>query len=69
VKITKVFLMCSRVGVGERLFEDGLIIEELITKKGPHGIKKEWLNIDESLHNWVTCAVGDSENKGPRRRQ
>jgi hypothetical protein len=37
----KGFLRCSRVGVGERLFEDGLIIEELITKRGPHGIKKE----------------------------
>jgi hypothetical protein len=33
--------MCSRVGVGERLSEDGLIIEELITKKGLMGFKKE----------------------------
>ncbi len=41
VRITKGFLMCSRVGVGERLFEDGLIIEELITKKGLMFFKKE----------------------------
>jgi hypothetical protein len=32
--------MCSRVGVGERIFEDGLIIEELITKKGLMGLRK-----------------------------
>jgi hypothetical protein len=32
--------MCSRVGVGERLFEDGLIIEESITQKGLMGLRK-----------------------------
>jgi hypothetical protein len=34
------FSCCSRVGVGKRLFEDGLIIEELITKKGLMGLRK-----------------------------
>jgi hypothetical protein len=23
----------------------------------------------KAFTNWVTCAVGDSDNKGPRRRQ